>query len=53
MLFIVHSLLHHSPPDIWIKIIQIAIQIKCLHGTKFVDQDCDLYRNLDHLAPYK
>ena len=24
-----------NPPNIWIKIIQIVIQIECLHGTNF------------------
>ena len=40
LLFIVQPLLHHLPPNIWIKSIQIAIQIECLHGTKFLDQYC-------------
>ena len=30
---------------IWIKIIQIAIQIKCLHGMKYLDPECDLDRD--------
>ena len=43
LLFIVQSmLLHCNPPNIWIRIIKIAIQIKCLHGTKFPDPDLDL-----------
>ena len=43
LLFIVQSLLNRNPSNIWIKIIQIAIQIECLHGTKFLNPD----RNLD------
>ena len=35
LFFIVQSLLHPNPPNIWIKI----IQIKCLHRTKFCDPD--------------
>ena len=31
----------HNPPNIWIKMIEIAIKIECLHGTKYLDQDCD------------
>ena len=42
LLFIVQSFLHRNPPNIWIKIIQIAIRINSLHGTKFLDPDCDL-----------
>ena len=42
MLFIDQSLLHHNPPNIWIKITQIEIQIECLHGTKFLNPDCNL-----------
>ena len=38
LLFIVQSLLHHNPPNIWIKM----IQIEYLHGTKYIDLDCDL-----------
>ena len=37
--FIVQSLLHRNPLNIWVKIIQIAIHIKSLHGTKFRDPD--------------
>ena len=37
------------PPNIWIKIKQIAFQIDCLHGTKFTDPDCNLER--DNFAP--
>ena len=50
LLFIVQSLLHHNPPNIWIKMIQITIQIECLHGTKFLDPDCNLHRHLDNFA---
>ena len=50
LMFIVQSLLHSNLPYIWIKIIEIAIQIECLHRTKFLDpdsyQDCNL--NLDN-----
>ena len=49
LLFIVQPLLHGKPPNIWIKIIQIAIQIECIHGTKFLDPD----RDPDHFAPCK
>ena len=31
LLFIVQSLLHHCPSIMWIKIIQITIQIECLY----------------------
>ena len=44
-LFIVQSLLHRSPPNI----IQITIQIKYLHWTKFIDPD----RDPDNFAPCK
>ena len=37
LLFIVQSFLHCYPPNIWIEISQIAIQIECLQGTKFHD----------------
>ena len=50
---IVQSLLHRNPPNIRIKIIEIAIQIKCLHGTKFPDPDCDLDHNPDKFFPSK
>ena len=40
--FIVQSLLHHNPPNIWIKIIKIATKIECLLGTTFFNPDCDL-----------
>ena len=36
LISIVKSLLHCNPPNIWINIIQITIQIKFLHGTTFV-----------------
>ena len=42
-LFIVQSLLHSNTSNIRIKIIQI--EMVCLHGTKFLNQDC----NLDHV----
>ena len=32
LLFIVPSLLNPNPSTIWIEIIQIMIQIECLHG---------------------
>ena len=41
LFFIVQSLLHSNPPNIWIKIIQIVIQIECLHGSKYLDPDSD------------
>ena len=47
LLFIVQSLLHHNPPNIWIKI----IQIECFHRRKFLDTDRDGY--LDNSAPCK
>ena len=55
LLFIVQSLLHCTcnPLYIWIKIIHIAIKILCLHGTKFLDPDCDLDPDLDYFAPCK
>ena len=40
--FIVQTLIdgpEHKPPNIWIKIILIAIQIECFHMTKFLDPD--------------
>ena len=51
LLFIVQSSLHSNPPNIWIKIIQIVIQIECLHGTKVLDPDGDLDCDLDNFAP--
>ena len=36
---IVLSLLHCNPPNVLIKIIQITIQMECLHATKFLDPD--------------
>ena len=42
LLFIVQPLLHHILPNIWFRIIQIAIQIECLHGIKILDPDRDL-----------
>ena len=33
--------------------IQIAIQIECLHWTKFQVPDCNLDQNLDTSAPCK
>ena len=49
LLFIIQTLLHRNPPNIWIKIIQITIQIVCLHGTIFIDLD----RDLDNFAKCK
>ena len=49
LMFIVQSLLHRNPPNIWIKIIQIAIQIMCLSRTKFLNPERDF--DLDNLAP--
>ena len=40
---IVQSWLHRNPPTIWIKIILIKMQIKYLHGTKFLDPDLDRF----------
>ena len=34
----------------WIEIIQIAIQIDCLHGTKYLDPDRNLDCNTDYFA---
>ena len=51
LLFIVQSLLHCNPPDIWIKIIQNANQVKYLHGTKVLNSDHYLGCNLDNFAP--
>ena len=42
LLLIVQSLLHCNPPNIWIKITEITIQIECLHGTKFLDPGLDI-----------
>ena len=53
LLFIVQSLLHRTPPNIWIKIIQIAIQIECLHRIKILDPECDLDYDPDNFAPCK
>ena len=47
------SLLHHNPPNIWIKIIQIAIQIECFHRTKFLNPDLNIDRDPDNVAPCK
>ena len=41
-----------NPPNIWIKIIQIVIQIECLHGTNFSIQIA-IYLILDNFAPCK
>ena len=38
LLFIVHSLLQRNPPNIWIRVIQIVIQIECLHRTKLLER---------------
>ena len=43
--------LHRNPPNICIKIILIAIQIECLHRTKFIDPDRNLDSELDNFAP--
>ena len=40
-----HIIVASQLPNIWIKIIQLAIQMKCLHGTKDLDPD--------HFAPCK
>ena len=53
LLFIVQSLLHYNPPNIWIEIIQIVNQIKCLPGTKCLYPDCDLDCDLYNFAPCK
>ena len=50
LLFIVQSLFHRNPPNIWIKITKIMIQIERLHRTKFLDPDNDLVRNLNSFA---
>ena len=44
LLFIVSS----QSTNIWIKMIQIVIQIKCSHGIRFIDPDCDLDYDPDH-----
>ena len=44
LLFIVQSLLHHDPPNIWIKI--ISIEIECLHGINCLDPGRFLDRDL-------
>ena len=44
-----NSLLHCNPPNIWIKIIQIAIKIECLHGTTFLYPDRNHDRDPDNL----
>ena len=46
LLYIVQSLLHCYPLNIWIKIIQIVIQMECL---QIFDSDSDL----DNFAPCK
>ena len=53
LLIIVQSLLHPNPANIWIKIIQIEIQIRCLHRTKFLYTDQDLHHDPDNSAPCK
>ena len=53
LLLIVQSLLHRNPPYIWIKIIQITIQIDCLNRTRFLNKDCYLDHDLDNFAPCK
>ena len=53
LFFIVRSFFHRNPPNIGIKIIQSVIQIECLHGTKFLDPDRYLDRDLDNFAPCK
>ena len=42
---------HRDPSNIWIRMIQIAIQIECLHETKCFDPDLD--RNPNNFAPCK
>ena len=49
LLFIIQSLLDCNQTYIWIEVIQIGIQIKCLHRTKFINPDPDL----DNFAPCK
>ena len=53
LLFIVQSLLHCNPSNIWIKIIPITIQIKCLHWTKFLNLDRNSNHDPDNFAPNK
>ena len=53
LLFIVQSLLHCNPSNIWIEIIQITIQIECLHRKKFLDPDSHLDRILDNFVTCK
>ena len=53
LLFIVWSFLHHNQHHIWIKIIQIAIQIEYLQGKKFLDPECNLDCDPDNFAPCK
>ena len=47
------SLLHGNLRNIWIKIIQIVIQIECLHRAKLHDLDCDWDCDLDNFVPCK
>ena len=44
---------HRNPSNICIRMIQIAIQIECLHETKCFDPDPDLDRNPNNIAPCK
>ena len=39
--------------NILVKIIQITSSFVCLHGTKYLDLDCDLDHDLDNFAPCK
>ena len=43
-----HSIIPRNPPNIWIKIIQFAIQIECLHSTKCLDPHRYLGRDLNN-----
>ena len=42
-----------NPPNNWIQTMKTAMQIKCLHGTGFLDLDCDLVGDPDAFAPCK
>ena len=53
LFFIVQSLLHRNPPNIWSTIIHNAIQIECLYRTQFFDLDRYLDCDLDKFSPCK
>ena len=53
LLFIVPFLFYRNPPNIWIKIIQIAIQMEFLLVTKYLDTDRNLHLDLNNFAPCK